>query len=117
MAKSLDQVKEEMLQSGLVDERKSAVFANAKNLPNGEYGLCVLGINKGILTVSGASFSQEIDDKLYKVQLNQITDIKSSSFVFNRYVQFTYQNFRWKFADFGDAKNFIEALNAECAVS
>ena len=117
MAKSLDQVKAEMLEAGLVDARKIAVFANAKQLPNGEFGLCVLGIRDGVLTVSDADFSQQVGAELYEIPLDQIADIKSSSFVFNRYVQFTYQDFRWKFADFGDAKNFIEALLKEHAAS
>ncbi len=117
MAKSLEQVKNEMLQLGLADERKIAVFSNAKSLPDGSFGLVLLGINKGVLTVSDTDFSQEIGKKVCEIPLDRISDFKASSFVFNRYAAFTYQGFRYRFADFGDAKNFIEALKSEASLS
>ena len=106
-----------MLRLGFADEHKNVVFASAKKLPNGEYGLCVLGINKRVLTVCGADFSQEIGRKLYEIRLDQITDLKSSAFVFNRYLQFQYQGATYRFADFGDAKNFLCAVEEGRAVS
>lgn len=117
MSKSLEQVKNEMVQAGLADERKIAVFSNAKSLPGGEFGLVLLGINHGVLTVSDTDFSQEIGKKLYEIPLDQISDFKASSFVLRRYAMFTYKGFRYHFADFGDARNFIEALNAEASLS
>lgn len=117
MAKSLEQVKDEMLRLGLADQRKIAVFSNARSLPDGSFGLVLLGINKGVLTVSDTDFSQEIGKKLFEIPLDQISDFKASSFVLRRYAMFTYQGFRYHFADFGDAKNFIEALKSEASLS
>ena len=112
---SLEQVKSELLERGLVDNRKIVVFANAKNLPSGAYGLCILAVSSNTLTVFDTDFSQRIGDILYVIPLDQIKDIKASDFIFRRYLQFTYNDHRFHFADFGDARNFISAVISETA--
>lgn len=76
----------------LSDDRNAVVVANAKKLPNGEYGLCLLSINGNILRISDTNFKQEIGSVLYEIPLNQISNVKASSFVFNRYLKFIYKN-------------------------
>ncbi len=110
-----EQVKEELLKAGLLDEEKSVVFATAKSLPRGEYGLVILALNDRFLTILDTDFSQRIGDILYEIPLRQITAIKSSDFVFNPYLKFNYDEFRYYFARFGDAKNFINALKTRTA--
>ena len=104
---------ENLLQIGLVDDRKKAVVANAKKLPNGEFGLCLLCLKGHILCVYDTDFQQNVGQRLYKIDLKGISDLKTSGFVFNRYMKFTYENVQYKFADFGDAKSFIEAVSSE----
>ena len=103
----------DLLIRGLVDNRKVAVLSNAKKLPNGEYGLCLLCLNGSQLSVYDTDFSQRVGPRLYEIDLKQVSDFKSSSFIFNRYMKFTYQGFRYALADFGDAKNFLAAIMSE----
>lgn len=103
----------DLLIRGLVDSRKIAVCSNAKKLPGGEYGLCLLCLNGSELSVYDTDFHQNVGPRLYAIDLKQVSDVKSSSFIFNRYIKFTYQGFRYALADFGDAKNFIAALMSE----
>ncbi len=112
---SLEQVKDEMLARGLVDERKNVVFANAKSLPGGGYGLCLLAVKGSLLTVCDTDFSQQVGEILCVIPLDQIAELKASDFVLRRYLQFRYQDFTYRFADFGDAKNFIAAVRDGCA--
>ena len=103
----------DLLIRGIVDNRKVAVCSNAKKLPNGEYGLCLLCLNGSELAIYDTDFSQNVGPRLYSVDLKQVSDFKSSSFIFNRYMKFTYQGFRYALADFGDAKNFLAAVVSE----
>ena len=102
-----------LLDKGLVDVRKMAVVANAKALPSGEFGLCLLCLNHTTLSVYDTDFHQNIGEKLYAIDLQRLSNFKASSFVFNRYMKFTYNSFAYKFADFGNAKQFIEAVSSE----
>ena len=108
---------EELLETlhakNLIDERKMAVIANAKALPNGSFGLCILCLNGHILTAFDTDFSQNLGGKICEIDLHGVAAFKSSSFVFNRYIKFEYNSFVYKFADFGNAKAFIDALSAE----
>jgi hypothetical protein len=102
-----------LLIMGLVDERKTAVVSNAKKLPNGEFGMCLLCLKGSTLGIYDTDFRQNVGQKLYEIDLKQITNLKTSSFVLNPYIKFTYENFAYVLADFGDAKNFIAAVTSE----
>ena len=102
-----------LFEKGLVDQRKIAVVANAKSLPRGEFGLCLLCLKGSLLGVYDTNFKQDIGPLLYEIDLKNISALKGSSFVFNRYLKFTYNSFHYKFADFGNAKEFIAGVSAE----
>lgn len=102
-----------LLVNGIVDSRKIAVVANAKKMPNGEFGLCLLCLKDQFLNVYDTDFSQNVGAHLYKVNLKEVSDFKCSSFVFNRYLQFSYQGFKYRAGDFGNAKAFLEAVQSE----
>ena len=102
-----------LLDKGLVDVRKMAVVANAKALPSGEFGLCLLCLNNNTLSVYDTDFHQNIGEKLYAIDLQRLSNFKASSFVFNRYMKFMYDSFVYKFEGFGNAKAFLEAVSSE----
>lgn len=102
-----------LLSRGLVDNRKMAVGASAKKLPNGEYGLCLLCLYQNILNIYDTDFCQNVGELLYSIDLKNVSDFKSSPFVFNRYMMFVYNGFTYKLCDFGNAKNFLEAVKSE----
>lgn len=97
----------------LIDERKVMVFSTAKTLPNGEYGLCLLCVNGNTLGIYDTDFNQNIGEMLYKITLSRISNIKNSSFIFNRYLKFEYEGCKYHLADFGDAKRFNEVILEE----
>lgn len=97
----------------MIDDRNALFFANAKKLPNGEFGLCLVCINGNTMGIYDTDFSQNIGEQIYKIELNGISNIKSSSFVFNRYLKFEYTGNKYYLADFGDAKRLIDVVMAE----
>jgi len=117
MANTLKEKQERFLKGllirGMVDGRKIAYAAGASSLPNGEYGLCLLCICRNVLSVYELDILQTVGEKLYEIPLNQIEGLKASSFLLNSYLIFTYQNFRYKFVDFGGGKPLISAVREE----
>ena len=94
-----EQYLNDLLLRGLVDARKLAGIFNAKKLPGGEFGLCLVCLRNGILNLYDTNFQQDVGRLLYSVDLKQVTNLKTSSFVLNSYVKFTYQGFDYKLAD------------------
>lgn len=89
----------DLLLRGMVDIRKLAGVANAKKLPNGEFGFCLICLNGSTMNLYDTNFKQEVGELLYSVDLKKVTNLKTSSFVFNSYIKFTYEGFNYKLVD------------------
>lgn len=107
------QLVDTLMERGLIADRNAAVVANAKTLPNLEYGLVLLCLKEKTLFIYDIDFQHNIGDLLYTIDLTKASDFRSSYFVFNRYLNFVYEGFQYKFADFGNAKAFGALLSAE----
>lgn len=88
-----------LLIRGMVDTRKLAGVANAKKLPNGEYGFCLMCLHNSTLNLYDTNFQQEVGRLLYSVDLKKITNLKTSTFFFNCYIKFTYEGFDYRLDD------------------
>lgn len=88
-----------LLIRNLVDVRKLAGVANAKKLPNGEFGFCLMCLKDSTLNLYDTNFKQEVGELLYSIELKQVTNLKTSSFIFNSYIKFTYEGFNYKLVD------------------
>ena len=94
-----DQYLDGLLIRGLVDNRKLAGVANARILPNGEFGFCLMCLKGSTLDLYDTNLKQEVGDLLYSVDLRNVTDLKTSAFLFNSYIKFTYAGSRFKLVD------------------
>lgn len=97
--KKFDKYLDGLLIRGLVDVRKLAGVANAKRLPNGEMGFCLMCLNNSTLNLYDTNFKQEVGSLLYAVDLKKVTNLKTSSFMLNSYIKFTYEGFNYKLVD------------------
>lgn len=91
-----DQYLKGLLIRGLVDNRKLAGVANATKLPNGEYGFCLMCLNGSTLDIYDTNMNQDVGQLLYSVDLTKISKLKTSTFIFNTYIQFSYEGFPYR---------------------
>ena len=98
-SEKFEQYLNDLLLRGIVDTHKLAGVFNAKKLPGGEFGLCLVCLRGRTLHIYDTNFHQEVGSLLYSVELKQVTKLKMSSFVLNSYLKFTYQGFDYKLAD------------------
>jgi len=99
MNKKQEKFLDGLLVRGLVDERRLAGVANAKNLPNGELGFCLMCLKGSTLNLYDTNFSQEIGELLYSIDLKGVSNLRTSCFIFNSYIKFTYAGFKYKLVD------------------
>ncbi len=68
-------------------------YSNAKQLPHGEYGYCVLSIAEKTFYISAVEgAAMEIGDLLYAIPISEMKDIKHSPRIsLNPYLKFTWQ--------------------------
>ena len=94
-----DQYLDGLLIRGLVDNRKLAGVANARKLPNGEFGFCLMCLNGSTLDLYDTNMKQEVGQLLYSVDLKKVTNLKTSAFIMNSYIKFNYEGFSFKLVD------------------
>ena len=106
----------DLLLREIVDTRKLAGLANAKRLPNGEFGFCLMCLNGSTLNLYDTNFQQEVGELLYSVDLKKVTNLKMSTFVLNSYLKFTYEGFHYKLVDCS-YKALYQAIEKEASQS
>ncbi len=114
--KKFDKYLDGLLIRGLVDVRKLAGVANAKRLPNGDMGFCLMCLNNSTLNLYDTNFKQEVGELLYAIDLKKVTNLKTSSFMFNSYIKFTYEGYDYKLVDCVHKKLYEEIKNESLSV-
>lgn len=97
--KKFDKYLDGLLIRGFIDTRKLAGVANAKKLPNGEWGFCLMCLKDSTLNLYDTNLKQEVGTLLYSIDLKKVTNLKTSSFMLNSYIKFAYEGFNYKLVD------------------
>lgn len=99
MKEKQEQFLKGLLVRGLVDEWKLAGVADAKHLPDGSVGFCLMCLKGSTLDIYDTNFQQEVGQRLYSIDLKKVSNLKTSTFIFNCFIQFTYEGFRYRLAN------------------
>ena len=111
---SLAETKEELFKKGIIDERRIFSCATAQNLPDGSFGLVGIGFKGDTFVVCDANpaglTGVEVGKVLYEIPVSEISDVKGSNFVLNRYVNFSWQGAKFGFKAFANNLGIIDIL-------
>lgn len=110
---SMAEIKDLLLSQGRIDARKIFSFTTAKQLPNGAWGLCGVGICDKNLMVFDAAPSNlvgEVKETMYEIPINEITEFKASNFVLNRYMKFVWKGEKFHLSAFAPNVGLNEAI-------
>ena len=99
MSEKWDKYLKGLLVKGLVDERMLAGVANARKLPHGEYGFCLMCLKGSTLNLYHTNVKQEVGELLYTLDLKKVENLKTSAFVLNSFIKFTYEGYDYKLVD------------------
>lgn len=80
----------ELTAAGRLDDRKLYVFNNAKALPGGGFGLCIVSVAGNTLYISDTDLASNVGDLIATVPISEMSGLKASTFPFNPYVKFSW---------------------------
>jgi hypothetical protein len=106
------------MEQGVCDERGAVFHATAARLPNGAYGMCVLGVRGNLLSIYDTGSQAGVGQRLYTIPLNQVKDVQINDSFFAEVfrgctLRFAYKNFTFKFKNAYAQKQALAVIRSE----
>ncbi len=73
---------------GRIDDRELFVFNNAKSLPGGSFGLCLVSIADTTLYISDTDMASNVGRLIAAIPFAEMQGFKASTFPLNPYAKF-----------------------------
>ncbi len=107
-----------MMDAGVCDERGAAFCADAVALPDGSYGLCLLGVVGNELSIYDTDMKSTVGEKLYTIPLKNVTDLTVSNGFLGELLKgysfrFTYEGFTYTFKSCCQQKAHLAVIRNE----
>lgn len=113
-----EQFAQKMISAGVCDERGAAFCATAVKLPDGSFGMCLLGVKGNELSIYDTDMKSSVGKQLYTIPLKQVTnlDITKGLFaeIFKGYsFRFTHEGFCYKFKNCAQNQAALAVIRSE----
>lgn len=114
-----DKFARKMLEAGVCDERGAVFCATAAALPDGSFGMVLVGVVGNELHLYDTDMRSSVGQRLYTIPLKDVTDLQITSGllaeIFKGYsFRFTYNDFVWKFKNCAQNKAQLAIIASEC---
>ena len=108
-----------MLEAGVCDERCAAVCAAAVKLPDGSYGMCLLGVKGNMLRIFDTNMKSEVGQHLYDIALEKVVGFQRVNGMIGEILKgysfcFTYKGFRYVFKNCSNKRSVLDVIEQEC---
>lgn len=107
-----------MQEAGVCDERGAAFCATVTQLPDGAFGMVLLGVKGNMLTIYDTDMKTSVGDVLYTIPLAEVTDLQINSGLLAELLKgfsfrFTYDGFTYKFKNCAQMKAQLDVIRSE----
>lgn len=107
-----------MQEAGVCDERGAAFCATVTALPDGSFGMVLLGVKGNMLTIYDTDMKSTVGQVLYTISLAEVTDLQINSGILAELFKgfsfrFTYDGFTYKFKNCAQMKVQLEVIRSE----
>lgn len=106
----MDKSQMKYVEGGYCDERGAAFCGNAAMLPNGTWGMVLLAVNGGELTIRDVDAKSQPGRVLYRIPLSQTEGLRFKGFIIKTLV-FKYNGFEYSFGSLIATKSMREAFD------
>lgn len=115
---NLNKFAQKMFDAGVCDARGAAFCATAVKLPDGSFGMVLMGVVGNELSLYDTDMKSTVGEHLYTIPLKEVTDLQITSGllaeIFKGYsFKFTYDGFEWKFKNCAQQKEQLEVIRRE----
>lgn len=109
----MSKFQEKLIADGYCDARGAGFCATATALPGGEYGMVALCVNGNRLSLYDVDMKSNLGDRLYAVELNQVSNLKIKAGLFSQVLKFEYQGGTYAFNNFVGVKPALKVIEEE----
>ncbi len=107
-----------MMEAGVCDERGAAFCATAVKMPNGSFGMCLLGVVGNELSIYETDMKSSVGQKVYIISLKNVTDLTVTNGFFGELFKgysfrFTYEGFTYTFKNCWQQKAQLAVIQSE----
>lgn len=107
-----------MRAAGVCDERGAAFCATAVQLPNGAYGMCLLGVKGNELSIYDTDMKSSVGELICRIPLQEITNLEVTNGllleIFKGYsFRFDYNDFTYTFKNCAQQKAALAIIRSE----
>ncbi len=107
-----------MMDAGVCDERGAAFCATAVKLPDGSFGMCLLGVVGNNLNIYDTDMKTNVGQKLYTIPLKDVTDLTVTNGFLGELFKgysfgFTYGGFDYTFKNCWQQKQQLAVIRSE----
>ena len=115
---NLNKFAQKMFDAGVCDARGAAFCATAVKLPDGAFGMVLMGVVGNELSLYDTDMKSNVGEHLYTIPLKEVTDLQITSGmlaeIFKGYsFKFAYNGFEWKFKNCAQQKAQLEVIRRE----
>ncbi len=107
-----------MMEAGVCDERGAAFCATAVELPDGSFGMCLLGVVGNELSIYDTDMKSSVGKKLYTIPLKNVTGLTVNNGFLGELLKgcsfrFTYEGFTYTFKNCWQQKAQLAVIQNE----
>ena len=118
MSASKEKYTQEHIAKGVCDERGAVFHATAVKLPDGNFGMVVLGVKGNILSIFDCNMKGSIGEPLYNIPLKEVRDVKINDNFFAELIKgyslrFVHNGFTYTFKNAFAYKNALSIIRSE----
>ena len=115
---NLNKFAQKMFDAGVCDERGAAFCATVVELPDGSFGMVLMGVCGNDLSIYDTDMKSSVGKHLYTISLKEVTDLQITNGmlaeIFKGYsFKFIYKGFEWKFKNCAQQKAQLEVIKSE----
>ena len=115
---SLNKFAQKMVDAGVCDERGAAFCATAVGLPDGQFGMVLMGVVGNDLSIYDTDMRSNVGERLYTIPLQKAENLQMAGSllaeIFKCYsFKFTYDGFEWKFKNCAQQKEPLAVIQSE----
>lgn len=111
---------QKMYTAGVCDERGAAFCATAIQLPDGSYGMCLLGVKGNELSIYDTDMKSSVGKLICTIPLREISNLEIANGmlleIFKGYsFRFDHNGFTYTFKNCAQQKNALAVIRSEAA--
>ena len=108
----MNKFQQKQIDEGICDERGAVFCANAELLPNGSYGMVMLAVKGGVLSIYDVDMHSNAGKLIKSIELSQTQELSVKGLIVKK-LKFKYQGFEYVFGNLLGVNGPLEVIKQE----